>query len=1138
MNCEQVRLNLVAYLDDEVSEAERAEINAHLASCTDCAEALERMRALQAGLHEVVPAGLERMRLSRTAQQRIRSRLRQAREKRSPWEVFGGLLRPRPGLVKAAISLVVVLFVVATVLLGTQPLPVSAQEMVVVVPEGLAPDTDAALRVIVRQAGSTVPVADAEVRVRLRAPGKGDRVVYQGRTDEDGTADVRFRVPDYGEDELSADLIVTTEAAEGRSEIRQQVTLRRTFHLYLTSDKPLYQPGQTIYLRALAFEAARGLPAAARSLRFTVQDRDGLSICEQTVRTSSYGIASSACVLSPDASQGTYRLLAALGDTVSERTVTVGRYERPQYRVSLDMDRAYYLPNQLVVGKIAVSQFDETPIQGAQVAVRAYLDSGQQVLDAQGRTNASGVYGFSFSAPGAERIGERTNLRIEAAAADRDQATEWAGQVVPLAAEPLAIDVVAEGGKLRPGVPNRVYLLAAAPDGAPVPAQLDIGVAGRSLRLNADAYGLAEFDFTPAVDAREVPVQVRAADPEGRTVTRTVVLSTERGPAQVLLRLDRAAYEVGETMRMEVLTVGAIGEVVYLDVTHREGGQTLGTYLARLRDGRAQLEVDLSPEMAGTIEVHAYQVLADGTVARDARLAVVDAPSEVSVRMRTDRESYGPDDVALVTVDTAVDGTPVQSAIGVAVVDESVFALEERAPGFAKLYFLLEASLLDLSARPLGVTLPDLLDPPTARVREAQDLAARAAWAGIPGGTLRVERSVAPREQTPRWALPLSLALGVLLLCIPLALWGIVLERLKGAGLFGGALWRTAAFVVGGSFVLLIPAAAAAAILLRILLGRALGLALLALLGASWLATLLALAVEGWRRNDHSVQFAALLVGAYGILGALLGYTAERGADLGAALTWGVVALVLPALAALLLLAAGLWQERRRLGALLVILLVLLTVTIAVLSGLSIELQSRFSLILSDPQMYAGPVGWLAGCAAKTEGPQTQAKESVQETVVVEKEVEKEVTKVVEKEVEKVVTKVVEKEVVKEGTQTAEVAVTATPAAMATPTPALAEPGLTPVPAASPTPSPPPTASPPRPTATAVSAGEPRPPLLGQFVPETILWMPEAITDASGHMELEVGWPQASATWRITVLASTQRGELGTATTRISVVEP
>jgi len=1103
VSCSHIRPNLLAYLDGEVTDAERAQIEAHLVTCQECADELARLRALQADLDDTIPAGLAELRLARPAKERIRARLRRAQERRgfldTLTETLAGLWRPRPGLFKAAIPLVVAFFLAFAGFVGTLPPTARAQETVVLGPTTFAPDTDAALRVIVRDHASAQPISDAEITVRLWPQGADEAVLlYSGRTGRQGTADVRFRVPPFAQDRVSADLIVTTASSLGQDEVAQRVTVQRSFRLYLTSDKPLYQPGQAIHLRVLALDAATSFPAANRRVTSMVENPNGERVFKETQRASSYGIAATDYTLPADAPHGDYYLTAALGDTVSERTVTVGRYERPRFKVDLTPARSYYLSGEVAGGQVTARHFHDEPLPGATVTLRAYLHDPdrQLVATVQGRTDEQGAFAFSFGLPARLRA-ESANLALAASVTDETGHVQWAGRVIPVAAEPLVIAVVAEGGRLRPGVENTVYVLTATPDGAPAPAQLTLDMAGQEYELSTDAYGLTEFHFVPDPDVRSVRVRATARDAQGREATRTATLSTDQGPAQVLLRLDRAAYEVGETMHLEILT--GQGEVIYLDIVRQ--GQTLSTHVAELQTGRAELALDVSPEMAGTLELRAYQVLPDGTLARDARLAVVDAPSAMTVDVRADKMAYQPGDVARVTIDTHLDGEPVQSAVGVAVVDESVFALEDRAPGFAKLFFLLEASLLDPTARPQGVALPDLLDPSdAAEVRAAQDLAARAAWADLPAGDFALQRSTrteaaAAAEARARGRFRgLGLGLGVALLGIPLVLWAVVVGRLRRAGSLRPALWRTSLALIGLTFVFFVPLMVAVLLGLSFLLGKA----LLAVLLLAWLAALVALSIEVWHRRDDGAQIVVLLIAAYGVLGALMGYVAERGGDLSFGLVLGIAAAFLAALSALLLLAVSFWQEKRRGAAGVTYALTLSFVAVVVLAGAALATSSLFAQTVTDPWLYAGPAGWLTGCAAAPT-PETIekvvteiVKKTVKETAIVEgtpQAVEKKVTKVVE----------------------AEKAVTAT----AEPLPTALPTGI--------------------PTATPMPTPEAPPPLLGQFVPETIYWAPQAITDEKGHLEIEIPLPDAPATWRLTALASTRRGQLGAATAVLNV---
>jgi len=1152
MDCEEVRLNLLAYLDGEVSEDERTAIEAHVADCDQCAAELARLQALQADLWDAIPAGLESLRLPEAASARIQARLDRARGRQvrgGLLETLGDLLRAPLGvgqgaLVKVAIPVLTLIAIVVAGLVGRQPAAVRAQETIVILPQTLAPDTEAALRIIVRQEGTAAPIADAELEVYLRMEGGETLRLYSGQTGGAGSADVRFHVPDSQADRLEANLIVTARSLLGEDEVVRPVEIRRSYRLYLGSDKPLYQPGQTLHLRVLALDAGRNRAAAGRTVEFEVLDPEDRALLRQTARTSAYGIAWVDHVLSEDAEYGEYRLRVTLGDTRSERTVTVGRYERPPFRVELDLARPYYLAGETVEGVVRARQLDGAALGGAEVLLRAYLHNPARSLVAtlQGRADADGVYRFRFSLPddlGTSEANPDAQLVLEARVSDDQGRSSWSGRVMPAVEEPLSVDLVAEDGRLRPGVENQVYLLVSTPDGAPVQAEVSLEAQGRQDVLSTDAHGLATWSLTPDPGVREVRVQVTARDALGRSVNRTATLSADQGPAQVLLRLDRASYRVGESMQLEVLA--GQGEIVYVDVVQRDRGQTVSTHVARLDNGQASLAVDVSPQMVGALELHAYQVLPDGSLARDSRVAVVEAASSVAVDLRADQEGYHPGDPARVTVGTTSGGWPVQSALGIAVVDESIYALEERAPGFARLFFALDQGLY---AAPGG--------------DEAQDRAARAAWAGLPAGAVEVARSfagwTAGGVQARRQARMLGLAwgLGVGLLIAATGVWVVALARLRAARgeraarKERAALWRTVLLLGALTALLLLPITVGLTLWLWAILGAAGGKVLLVLLLAAWLAVLIALAALYGQQRDDVGQIGALLVAAYGVLAVLLGWVVAQGVEPGPGLSALVVLSWAGMGIALVILAAALWRQGRRALSIGTVALILLAVALALLAGLLVRSQSLLARTLSDPRAYVGPVGWLSGCATapraepveKTVEVEKEVEKVVKETVIVKEEVE--VTKVVE--VTKIVevTRVVEKEVTKEVEVEVRVTATPTPAPSAQPmptpagavgeetTPPTPAPGAMATPGAA-TPATEPGEQPVQPTVQPTVSPEPPLPLLGQVAAETIYWAPEAITDAQGQFVVEFPLPAVPATWRMTVLASTVGGELGEA---------
>ena len=49
-------------------------------------------------------------------------------------------------------------------------------------------------------------------------------------------------------------LVIETHSRLGTDRIERPVTMQRDYRVLLTTDKPIYQPGQMIHIRALALE--------------------------------------------------------------------------------------------------------------------------------------------------------------------------------------------------------------------------------------------------------------------------------------------------------------------------------------------------------------------------------------------------------------------------------------------------------------------------------------------------------------------------------------------------------------------------------------------------------------------------------------------------------------------------------------------------------------------------------------------------------------------------------------------------------------------------------------------------------------------------------------------------------------------
>jgi hypothetical protein len=1122
-----VEAELLAYLDGELSTPEQARVEAHLAECERCAAQLERLRALQHELSLTFDAALSPVRLPAAADRRIRDRLRAQGEPRPWW----GMLR-RGGLIaQAGLAALVFIFALNTIQVLSLPPPAAPPQTTVLGQDHFAPGSRAALRVVVRSANQAQPVEGAEIVVRMgRTPGLASPL-FTGRTDASGSADVAFAVP--ADLEGQASLVVETSTSGGQDRIVRPIVIARSYKLFLTSDKPAYRPGQAVHMRGLAFDAADLKPVPGQPVAFALLDPAGRQVDQGIARSSEYGVAAFDFALPPDADHGAYTLRAALGDTLSERSVTVGAYDLPAFRVTVETDRRFYAPGERVTGSVQAAYFFGKPVPGGRVTLRGYTGPPGQApaVVVQGQTDSAGAFKFAFVLPAAFDFpagGQPAQVDVEAEVVDPAGQRVGIRQILPVAAQPILVNAVPESGVLKPGVENIVFILTAYPDGQPAETTLSVAVEGETRTLATGPYGLAELRYTPTGSG--APLDVRARDARGAEGHAEFVFDSDRTPQTLLLRAEQVTYQVGDTLRLEALLgqacAGPCPRTVYLDVIRT--GQSVAALSAPVQAGRAVFALDLDSALVGTLELHAYALLPGGGLAEDTRRVIVDMPRRVAVAVRSDQGQYRPGQTARIQVQTSLtstgtsSGQPVQTALGIGVVDESVYALDTLPPGFARAYFLLDKQLAE--RRIQGASLPALLDAGEA-MRSAQDTAAQAAWAGTPGtGFALSAESVAEAGAAAAPHSALANRIGWLLALLPLLLGAAVVWGLKMSGILRPALRRVGmgilllfllsplvVLVVGGAMALLWA-------ILRV--GAPLGLFL------AELAASAGLALYGWRRRDTRMQLAVGLWVAYLALGGLLVILAARGGDLPGILLALIAATLLLAIAALAALGQGLALEGRRLAGWATTLAGLLLIPLAVYLPFVPGLASPLTRTVGNPALYAGPVTWLTGCAARpaaTQAPAAAATEAL---------------KAVEPTRAAVRTATPAPAPVKptkapEATQAPAAEPTKAPAASAQP------PLGTPTSAAAPTA--PPAPAPAAPVASAqppLGTPAPREPFpLRQVFPETLYWNADAHTDVDGRLVFDLPLADTVTTWRLSALASTRQGELGVATYDILVFQ-
>jgi len=651
---------------------------------------------------------------------------------------------------KAAIVIVVLAMAVVlwgvVVPAGGQPEPLNPLGIELVGQTELLAGGPAALRIVVTDHAKRKPAYLALVSIRLASQDGGyvERL-FVGRTDRYGTVEASFNIPDVEPGQY--ELRVRARKDEHRDEATQTVTIKRGYQVLLTTDKPIYQPGQLIHIRALALRKPTMQAVADRQVILEAADAKGNKVFKSQQTTNAYGVASADFQLADEVNTGRYTIRVLLDDQQTEKKVTVERYVLPKFKIKLETDKPYYLPGETASGSVQVDYFFGQPVANAdvEVSVKTFDVELTEIAQIEGKTDAQGHYEFEATLP-ASFVGQpieqgNAYLQFDVKVTDPADHAEQVTTTAVVAAADLDINAIPEAGRIIPGLENKVLFILSDPTGQPVKGRVRV-VSAEAIQPGevslprqsapTDEMGIAELGLTytpskelleelserqswgwqPDEDEAAVRLQVVAQAPDGSSVEKSIELTTDlSAPGNaLLLRTDRALYAVGDELRASVLTP-TNRATVYFDLI--KDRQTMLTRAADIKDSRVEIAIPLTNELSGGVYLSAYRIMPHGDIVRDTRPLYIQPASELQIGIKPDKDTYEPGTEANVEFAvTDTDGRPVQAAIGVNIVDEAVFALQDLQPGMEKVYFYLEKELMKPRYEIHGMEMPAIISGP------------------------------------------------------------------------------------------------------------------------------------------------------------------------------------------------------------------------------------------------------------------------------------------------------------------------------------------------------------------------------------------------------------------------------------------
>ena len=460
----------------------------------------------------------------------------------------------------------------------------------------------AAVRLVVSEADNETPVTSGSVLIELipgekkpaqKANAQKTLTLYRGQVNPRGTTRAQFRFPAGLAGNYALHYAVDTPI--GTAEQTEAIRLEEKSSILLTTEKPVYQPGQTIHVRALALDRSSHQAVDNRKLTFEIEDSRANKVFRANTQTDAYGVASAEFNLADEVNLGTWHLRAALQQAAdsadaapnqAELALQVERYVLPRFKVDVDLGnkdavaKRGYRPGDHVTGIVRTNYFFGKAVDHAEVVVKAAaMDvSLVEAAKATGTTNGEGAFSFDLRLPdffaGQARNHGAAQVMIEATVRDNAGHSETRGTPITVSESPLLVTAVPESGTLVPGLENQVFILTSYPDGTPAQTEVRVhSLNSPEQTANTDAGGVAVVQLRGMLQTTEITVD--AKDTEGNHASVPLELESRTGSDGILLRTDQALYRAGDRIRLQIICSRPKGSV-YLDVV--KDGQTIATH--------------------------------------------------------------------------------------------------------------------------------------------------------------------------------------------------------------------------------------------------------------------------------------------------------------------------------------------------------------------------------------------------------------------------------------------------------------------------------------------------------------------------------------------------------------------------------
>jgi uncharacterized protein YfaS (alpha-2-macroglobulin family) len=476
---------------------------------------------------------------------------------------------------------------------------------------------------------------------------------------------------------------------------------------YLSTDKPIYRSGETVYLRTVFLNALDNTPLddGRHTIDVKISGPKGDVVHEGksygndsaigyqwTVPEGISGGQYTATVTSPD-----------LGTTDTTREFEIRAFRAPRIKSQIQFTRDGYGPADQVRANISIERAEGGVPQGATITAIARLDGNEIYRSPSLPLAGTGIADAVFTLPEQIETGDGSLAFV----IEDGGVVETASKSLPILLNKIDVEFYPESGDLVSGLQNRVYFQALLNNGKPADVHgYIVEVVGNEpgtdaiVEFKSTHEGRGKFFFTPKQGKKYAAVFTNPSGIAAPSVLPTVINSGTviTSNSEVYHYSDGIEISVSSNDSRSPARITLYKREVMLDSKALSVNDNTNASTTSNTTAGTTVTVQLDPEDAeGVLMVTAWDEaghpLAERLIYRKPRYGI-------NVELKTSDGPYVPgDEVSVDIVTTDTNGDPVEAVVGLTVTDDAVLELienREQAPRLPVMVYL-ENEVLDLA---------------------------------------------------------------------------------------------------------------------------------------------------------------------------------------------------------------------------------------------------------------------------------------------------------------------------------------------------------------------------------------------------------------------------------------------------------